>query len=59
MIGKSGRVRRHDIIAVAGEELSSLSCGSWQWPVARCELGNGISDSVDEAEFLECPDTCL
>ena len=50
----------NDISAVAGADLSWGSCGSWRWTVARCELGIGISDSVDEAEFLDRPeDTCL
>jgi len=56
VIGKSGSI--HDISAVAGEDLSWVSRGSWQWPVARCEPGNGISDSVDEAEFIELPELC-
>jgi hypothetical protein len=60
VICKSGSVIGHDISVVADEDLSWVSCGSWQWPVARCELGNGISDPVDEAEFLEFPEnTCL
>ena len=60
MICKSVSVSRHDISAVDGGDFNWVSCGSWQRPVARCEHGTGISDPVDEAEFIEWPEhTCL
>jgi hypothetical protein len=34
---KPGSVSRQDSSAVPGEGISRVLCGSWQWPVAKCE----------------------